>query len=92
MSSGFDAYTAALALGVLLVFGVFFWLVAATFIRRLRQFAHWQDSAAERQRVAIEREARHGPTPFWLKALRVLLIVALVAILGTKLWMRLSAG
>ncbi|MGE0846383.1 MAG: hypothetical protein AB7L41_08935 [Flavobacteriaceae bacterium] len=91
MVAGFDLYAALLALGVIALFGLFFWLVAVRIVGDLRRLVAWRDGAAARQRAAIEREAVEGPTPLWLKAIRFLLIAALVAILGYKFWL-MTAG
>ena len=90
MASGFDLYTIALAVGVTAVFGLFFWLVGSGIVTRIRQLARWHDGAAERQRAAIEHEAKHGPPPLWLKAIRVVLIAALLGIVGLRLWMHMG--
>ena len=92
MASGPDPLTIALAGGVLALFAWYFWHVGASMLKGARVLNAWFDGRAERQRAALDHEARFGPTPLWLKAVRFLMIASLIALLAAWFWFKTTAA
>jgi len=92
VAGGIDLYGLALAVGVVALFGRFFWQVGATMIDTGRRIAAYLDGSSARRRAALEHEAVHGPTPLWLKAIRFFLIASLIVLLASRFWITMTAA
>jgi small-conductance mechanosensitive channel len=92
VAGGIDFYGLTLAVGVLALFGWFFWHVGATMIDTGRRLAAYLDGSSARRRAALEQKAVHGPTPLWLKAIRFFLIASLIVLLASGFWIKMTAA
>jgi membrane glycosyltransferase len=81
MRETFDLSGILLALGVIALFGVFFWYVAYRFWSAGKLIAGLIDSRAARDRERPAFEAGNRGVPAWKRAAQILLIGALIALL-----------
>lgn len=89
MSAGLDWSTWLLALAVLALFVTFFWLVGRALLDYARRLIGIIQNWPQIRRSMVEAEARAGGRyPLWFRAVRVLLIVALIGLLALLLWRR----
>ncbi|WP_370319148.1 hypothetical protein [Oricola sp.] len=78
-----------LAAGVIALFGWFFWHVVSVYVGVGKRVAHYLDSGSERRRAALEREIRFGKDPLWVRALRVIFVVAAFGLMALLFWNKL---
>jgi hypothetical protein len=80
-----------LGAGVLALFGWFFWFTGKAMLGSARQLIGTIQNWPQIRRAMVEAEVRSGGRyPFWFRAVRVLLILALIGLLALLLWRRLS--
>ena len=91
MSAAPDLYGLALAAGVIALFGWYFFAVARRILTGTLHLSRYFDGRAERQRAELEREARGGPLPYWLKAARVLVLTAMAGGIAALFWMKFNS-
>ena len=80
-------------LGVALValFGWFFWHTASVMLDAGRRVVATIQNWPQIRRAMVEAEVRSGGRyPFWFRAVRVLLILALIGLLALLLWRKLA--
>ena len=80
MSAFQDWWVWLLAIGVILLFGWYFWRTAGTIIQSIRQVGATIENWPLIRRAQIEAEIRTpgGRYPLWFRAIRVLLIAVLI--------------
>ena len=79
------------ALAVCALFGWFFWHVATGLLGYSRQLIHTLQHWPEIRRAMVEAEARAGGRyPPWFRAVRVTLVLAMIALMAMLLWRKLS--
>ncbi len=83
----------ALGLGVIALFALFFWHTGAMLVDFTRRLIGIIQGWPEIRRAMTEAEAQAGGRyPLWLRASRVVLILALVALCGLLLWRKLTGA
>lgn len=88
-SSGNDWGLWLLAALVVLLFVTFFGSIGVALYNRLRRLLGLIEAAPEHRRARVEAEAKAGGRyPFWLRAIRVLVILVLVVLLAIIIWRR----
>lgn len=85
-----DLFGLALAAGVIALFAWYFVSVGRRMLTGAQTVSRYLDGRAERQRTELEREAREGPAPLWLKAARILVLTALMGAIAALFWMRFN--
>ncbi len=89
MSAGLDWSTWLLALAVIALFVAFFWLVGRALLDYARRLVEIIQNWPQIRRGMVEAEVRAGGRyPLWFRAVRVLLIVALIGLAALLLWRR----
>ena len=87
MSSMPDWSVWALALVVVALFAWFFWHTSTTMLDMARRLVTTIQNWPQTQRAMAEAEAQAGGRyPLWFRAVRVLLVLALLALCATLLW------
>ena len=85
--SGLDLQAIAIGLGVLAVFGAFYWHVFTRFRAGALGLMAWADGRAERQRAGLERSV---PESAWRRAAQVSVLTVLVGLLGYQVLTKLQ--
>jgi len=79
----------ALGLGVAALFVWFFWTTGATMLRTGRRLLAIIEDWPQTRRAMAEAEAQAGGRfPLWLRALRVILVLAMLALVVLIVWRR----
>jgi len=78
-----------LAAGIIALFGWFLCHVVSVYVGFGKRVAHYLDTSSERRRAALEREIRFGKDPLWLRALRVVFVVAAIGLMAVLIWNKL---
>ncbi len=86
MESGIDLQTILLVLGVVALFGWFFWHTAVSMVRSAKNVSEIVDGTSARQRAELEYEAKHGPRPWWYWAAQKILILFWIVFAGWFIW------
>jgi hypothetical protein len=80
-----------LAVALVALFGWFFWHVATSMLGAGRQIVATIQNWPQVRRAMADAEARSGGRyPFWFRAMRVLLILALIGLMLLLLWRKLG--
>ena len=91
MSEGPDWWVWLLAAAVLALFVAFFWLVAGALWNYFRRLVDMIQNWPQIRRAMVEAEVRSGGRyPFWYRAVRVLLVLGMIGIVGFMVWRRFS--
>ncbi len=89
MSSMPDWSVWALGLGVAALFVWFFWATGAAMLRYGRRLLIIIEEWPQTRRAMAEAEAQAGGRfPLWLRALRVVLVLAMLALVALLVWRR----
>ena len=88
MGGGIDLWTLVLVIGVIVLFGWFFWHTATAMVSYARQITHYLDTRSERLRQKLEYEQMHGPLPLWYRVIQKGLILLIVVGAATLVWMK----
>jgi hypothetical protein len=82
-----------LAAAVAALFLWYFWHVGTGLLGYGRRLVDFIQNWPQLRRAMVEAEVRSGGRyPFWFRAARVLLIVAMVAFAGLVVWRKFSGG
>jgi uncharacterized membrane protein YqiK len=91
MSSGPDWIWWIVAVLVAALFGWFFWHTATTMFGALRTLVTTVQNWPQTRRAMVEAEARAGGRyPFWYRAIRVTLVLAMIGLVGYLVWRKFS--
>jgi len=76
-----------LAVAVLALFGWFFWHVGSSMLEAMRRLVSTIQNWPQIRRSMVEAEARSGGRwPLWYRAVRVFLVVAMIALMVLVAW------
>jgi hypothetical protein len=80
-----------LALAVCALFGFFFWFVGAELLGYGRRLIDTIQNWPQIRRAMVEAEARSGGRyPFWFRAVRVFLVLAMIGLMVLLVWRKLG--